>query len=68
MAHCEYDVRISEKVVLKLSEAVAYSGIGIHKLQRMAETPGCPFVLYSGGKKMYKRRKLEEFLESQTSI
>lgn len=45
MAHCEYDVRISEKVLLKLSEAAAYSGIGIHKLQRMAETPGCPSVL-----------------------
>ena len=30
---CEYDVRASEKVILKLGEAVAYSGIGRHKLQ-----------------------------------
>ncbi|MCR5593356.1 MAG: transposase [Saccharofermentans sp.] len=62
------DVRISEKVILSLSEASAYSGIGIHKLQRLASEPGCDFVIYVGSRKCYKRKKLEEFLEKSEAI
>ena len=64
----DLNVRLSEKVLLSLSEAAAYTGIGIHKLQRMAKEPGCQFVIYVGSKKYYKRRKLEEFLESSEAI
>ena len=64
----DLNVRLSEKVLLSLSEAAAYTGIGIHKLQRMAKEPGCQFVIYVGSKKYYKRKKLEEFLESSEAI
>ena len=64
----ELDIRLSEKVLLSLSEAAAYTGVGIHKLQRLAKEPGCQFVIYIGSKKYYKRKKLEEFLESSEAI
>ena len=63
-----FDVRISEKVILTLGEAAAYSGIGIHKLQQMANEPGCKFVLRVGSKKLYKRKRLEEFLDDAETI
>ncbi len=62
------DVRISEKPLLSLMEAVAYTGIGRDTLMRLASDPNCKFVLYIGRKRLYKRRLLEEFIESSYSI
>ena len=64
----EYDVRISEKPTLTVVEAAVYTGIGIQKIMRMADAPGCEFVLFLGRKRLIKRRKLEEYLESHYSI
>lgn len=64
----EFDVRVSEKPTLSIYEAAAYTGIGIQKLAKMAEVPGCDFVLYVGSKRMFKRKKLEEYLESRYSV
>jgi len=64
----EQIIRISEKVILSLSEATAYSGIGRHKLARLSNEPGCNFVLYVGSKRFYKRKQLEEFLLSSKTI
>ena len=64
----EYDVRISEKPTLSLLEAAAYTGIGIQRLIRMSDTRDCEFVLFVGKKRMFKRKKLEEYLESLYSI
>lgn len=64
----EFDVRISEKITLTVCEAAALTGIGTKKLAKMADVPGCPFVLYVGTHRYFKRRKLEEYLESQFSI
>ena len=64
----EFDVRLSEKPTLSIYEAAAYTGIGIQKLVKMAEVPGCDFVLYVGSKRMFKRKKLEEYLESRYSV
>ena len=64
----EFDVRISEKPTLSVYEAAAYTGIGIQKLVRMSDEPGCEFVIFVGTKRMFKRRKLEEFLESHYSV
>jgi excisionase family DNA binding protein len=64
----EFDVRLSEKPTLSIYEAAAYTGIGIQKLAKMAEVPGCDFVLYVGSKRMFKRKKLEEYLESRYSV
>jgi len=64
----DFDVRLAEKPTLSIYEAAAYTGIGIQKLAKMAETPGCDFVLYVGAKRMFKRKKLEEYLESRFSV
>ena len=63
----EFDVRISEKPTLSIYEAAAYTGIGIQKLVRMSEEPDCDFLIYIGTKRMFKRKKLEDYLESHYS-
>ena len=64
----EYDIRTCEKPTLTVTEAAAYTNIGIQKIMRMADEPGCQFVLFIGRKRLLKRRKLEEYLESHYSI
>ena len=63
-----FDVRISEKPTLSVFEAAAYTGIGTQKLVNMAENPGCRFVLYVGQRRMFKRKLLEEYLETNYSV
>ena len=62
------DIRISEKVILSLEEASAYSGVGRNKLARLSREPGCKFVLYIGSKRFYKRKELEEFLLNSEAV
>lgn len=64
----ELDVRIAEKPTLSLNEAVAYTGIGEKKLIQLSRAPNCDFVVYVGAKRMFKRRRLVEFLESNYSV
>ncbi len=64
----KYDVRICEKPTLSIYEAAAYTGIGTKKLAQMAQIPNCEFVLYVGSKRMFKREKLVEYLESHYSV
>ena len=64
----EFDVRISEKPTLSLLEAAAYTGIGIQRLIRISNVPNCNFVLFIGKKRMFKRIRLEEYLDSQYSM
>jgi hypothetical protein len=64
----EFDVRISEKPTLSLLEAAAYTGIGIQRLIRISNVPNCNFVLFVGRKRMFKRIRLEEYLDSQYSM
>ena len=61
-------VPIWEKVTLTIGEAAAYSNIGINKLNEIAGTPGCPFVLYVGRKKLIKRKEFEEFISRSSEI
>ena len=62
------EVLIWEKANLTLTEAAAYSGIGINKLRKMSDDEHCSFVLWIGSKRMIKRRKLDEFIEEAYSI
>ena len=64
----EFDVRIAEKITLSLKEAVALTGIGEKKLIQMSKIPSCSFVIYVGSKRMFKRRQLQEYLESNYSV
>ena len=61
-------VPIWERVTLTLEEAAAYTGIGVCKLREMSDEPGCEYVIWVGGRRMLKRKKLEEFLEKALSV
>jgi excisionase family DNA binding protein len=61
-------VPINQKLLLSIREAAEYSGIGINKINDMLRSPGCPYVLYVGVKKLVKREAFEEFLKNQLII
>lgn len=63
-----YEVPLSDKVLLTLEEAAAYSGVGINKIRSMSDEPNCPFVLWNASKRMIKRTIFEEFLLETYSI
>lgn len=62
------EVPISEKCLLTLEEAAAYTGIGICKLREMSNDERCDFVLWNGTKRMLKKDKLRAYLEAAYSI
>lgn len=62
------EVPIWEKSTLSLEEAAAYTGIGIQKLRDISSDERCEFVLWNGSKRMFKRKKLEEYLDGVYSI
>lgn len=62
------EVPIWEKSYLTISEAAAYSGVGEGKLKELSSFEGCEFVLWVGKKRLIKRRKLDEYLDSMYSI
>lgn len=61
-------IPISEKCLLTLEEAAAYTGIGICKLRDISNDERCDFVLWNGSKRMLKREKLRAYLEAAYSI
>lgn len=61
-------VPIWEKTTLTLNEAAAYTGIGINKLRTMSDDPSCKYVIWVGNRRMFKRKKLEEYLEKSYSV
>lgn len=61
-------VPIWEKANLTLEEAALYSGIGTGKLRDISNSESCPFVLWNGTKRLFKRKKLDEYLEKAYSI
>lgn len=61
-------VPIQEKVLLTIDEAAEYTGIGLHKLRELSNEKSCTFILWNGSKRMFKRRKLDEYLEEAYSI
>lgn len=63
-----FEVPIWEKTNLTVEEAAAYSGIGVNKIKDLSNDERCPFVLWNGAKRLIKRRRFDEYLESQYSI
>ncbi len=61
-------VPIWEKALLTMEEASAYTGIGINNLRKISEDYDCNFVLWVGKKRMFKRVKLEEYLDKTFSL
>jgi len=68
MSEKKKEVPIWEKVTITIDEANAYSGIGVVKLRELTEQEDCPFVLWIGSRRLVKRKKFEEYLESQYSV
>ncbi len=61
-------VPVWEKSTLTLEEATAYSGIGRNKLIELSDNPSCDFILWIGRKRLFKRKKLDEFIDKAYSI
>nr|WP_302656363.1 excisionase [uncultured Agathobaculum sp.] len=61
-------VPISEKLLLTIKEAAAYSNIGINKLDAMLREEDCPFVLFIGRRRLVKRKEFEEYLSKRFAI
>lgn len=61
-------VPLWEKSNLTLKEAAEYTGIGINKLRDISNSDDCPFVLWVGGKRLLKRRQLDDYLAKSFSI
>lgn len=61
-------VPLWEKSNLTLKEAAEYTGIGINKLRDISNSDSCSFVLWVGGKRLLKRKQLDEYLAKSFSI
>lgn len=61
-------VDIDKKTLLTLDEAVVLTGLGRNKLRELSNSSNCNFVLFNGRKRLFKRIKLEEYLNEAYSI
>ena len=62
-------MKYEDKIALvPLEEATAYTGIGRNKLIELSEDPNCNFVIWTGRKRLFKRRKLDEFIDNSYSF
>ena len=61
-------IPVTEKALLTLEEAAAYTGLGLQKLRIISNDENCDFVLWNGSKRMFKRKRLEAYLEAAYSI
>lgn len=59
-------IPICQKLNLTLKEAAEYSNIGINRLTILTNEPNCPFVLFVGNKRLIKRMKFEEYINSES--
>ena len=64
----ENPIPIWERAVITLAEATEYTGIGRDKLKAISDGEDCDFVLWAGNRRLFKRKKLEEYLEKVFSI
>ena len=59
---------ISEKSLLTPEEAAEYFNIGVNKVRSLTDGINCPYVLWSGNRRLIKRKPFEEYLYKQYSI
>ena len=64
----ELELPLWQKMNLTLDEASEYTGIGKTKLRELSDKESCSFVLWNGAKRLFKRKKLEEYLEETNCI
>ncbi|MBQ8940988.1 MAG: helix-turn-helix domain-containing protein [Firmicutes bacterium] len=61
-------MQYADKLVLSISEASKYSGIGRNTLYELVKEPDCPFVLRVKSHYKIKRKEFEAWLSKQYSI
>ncbi len=64
----EVNIPIWEKMLLSTDEAMEYTCIGRDKLRELSESSCQDCVVWIGRKRLFKRKKLEEYLEQAYSI
>lgn len=57
------NIPLWHKQNLTLSEAAIYSNIGENRLSVLLNTPGCPFLLRVGNKRLIKREPFDEYIK-----
>ncbi len=62
------EVPIWERTLLTINEASDYTGIGVSKLRLLASKRNSKLIVYVGAKKMFKRKKLDEYLDDAISV
>ena len=63
-----HEVPIWFKLNITVEEAISYSGIGRDKIYELTNQEDCPFVLWIGTKRLIKRKKFDEYIETVNSI
>lgn len=61
-------VPIPQKCLLSLEEAIAYTGLGRHTLLELSEKDELNLVIWTGRKRLFKRKKLEEYIDNTYSV
>ena len=61
-------VPLWHKSALTLEEATAYSGLGRNKLIELSDNPDCSFVVWVGRKRLFKRKRLDDYIDRSFSI
>ena len=61
-------VPVWKKTTLTLDEATAYSGLGRDKLVELSDKEDCDFILWVGRKRLFKREKLDEYINKAFSV
>ncbi len=62
------EVPIWERTLLTVNQAADLTGIGVTRLRHIAATPRTDLVVWVGSRMMFKRKKLEEYLENSVSL
>lgn len=61
-------VPLNQKCLLSLDEAVAYTGLGRHTLIELADRDDLGLVVWTGRKRLYKRKRMEEYIDNAYSV
>lgn len=59
------EVPVSDKILLTVEEAAAYSNIGRSKIREMIKENDCDYLVMVGNRHLIKRKKFEKFIESR---
>lgn len=54
------EVPIAEKSLLTPEEAAAYFNIGVNKIRMMTDSPSCPYVLWSGSRRLINKFSIKD--------